>query len=191
MAHMASTSKMPKQNRQFYMQAGGYVLLRYVDEGSCYTVMTATSGEDLPHDPPRERRARPSIFKRPEGTDLIPEPLAIKSPGPMDIEAYPNLVKLTAAAQKILYTLGTPEERIDKWGRPYLMIEGVSDTGAIRRAANSLAKSLGLETVKESTADEEMQKIWDEFSVDESSTSDHDVELGDEAWVMRSGRVKS
>lgn len=191
MAHMAFTSKMPNQKLQYYMAAGGYALLRYVDEGERYTVMTATAGEDMPYDPPRERPRGRSIFSLSDGTPLIPETPVMQARGPIKVEAYPDLEKLIAAAGPILNTLGVPKECVDNWGRQYLMVEGVSDTGAIRHAANALATSLGLETVKEKTSDEEMQDIWEEFSVEEDPTRASDFHLGDGVWVSRLGRVKS
>lgn len=191
MAHMAPTSKMPNQKKQYYMQAGGYVLLRYVDEGDNYTVMTATAGEDLPYDPPPERPKGRSIFTGPDGMPLTPKKPVIPAHGPIRVEAYPSLEKLIAAAEMVLSPLGKIEPQRDNFGRQYLMVTGVSDTGVIRRAANALAVSLGLEIVQDKTAEEEMQEIWEEFSVEEGPLATSDVQLGDGLRVTRSGRVKS
>lgn len=191
MAHMAPTSKMPNQERQYYMQAGGYALLRYIDDGDSYTVMTATAGEDWPYYPPREPPRGPSIFTGPDGKPLTRKKPVIQTRGPINVRAYPNLKKLVGAAETIFNSLGAPKKCIDDWGRQYLMVKGVSDTGAIRRAANALSVSLGLEVVQEKTADEEMQEIWEEFSVEEESLAASDVDLGDGVWVTRFGRTRS
>lgn len=190
MAHMASTSKMPIQKRQYYMQAGGYALLRYVDDGDSYTVMTATAGEDLPYEPPQESPKRQSIFIGSDGVPLSHRKHVEPARGPFNVKAYPNLDELTSVAEKILNSLGQVEVKKDNYGRQYLMIVGVSDTGEIRRAANALAVSLGLEIVQDKTAEEEMQEIWEEFSVEEGPLAVSDVQLGDGVRVTRSGRVK-
>jgi hypothetical protein len=115
----------------------------------------------------------------------------IPAHGPIRVEAYPSLEKLIEAAEMVLNPLGKIEPQRDNFGRQYLMVTGVSDTGVIRRAANALAVSLGLEIVQDKTAEEEMQEIWEEFSVEEGPLATSDVQLGDGLRVTRSGRVKS
>ena len=98
-------------------------------------------------------------------------------------QAYPNLEKLVAAAEEVL---GRGEHHTDNWGRPYLLCRGFDHPKAIRELANLIATKLGLPSVDEPWADEEMREIYDEFSVGEDGEPAY---LSDGVYISKRGRL--
>lgn len=184
MAHIASTDKLPTDADQFYFQSGGYVLLRIVRDGDEFSVLTATASEDRPYRPahPRPQVSKP-IFTDPDGTPFRPK--QDREPPAVHPKAYPDKERLIEAAEKTLH-LGQVEPRADQWGRPYLAYHGITDAASIRRAGNRLAEELGFEIDPRPWAAEEMQSIYEEFSIDDSGD---DVYLGDGVSISSSGKL--
>jgi hypothetical protein len=192
MAHISFTEKLPTDARQYYMQAGGFVLLRFVKDSESFSVMTATASEDKPHAPgPEREHLRQVIFRRADGSPAIP--LKPKAPVPeaMLAKVYPDAAALIGAAEVALQGIGSlVKHRKDQWGRRYVVVHDVSDPTEMRHAANRVAKALGLEAVDTpwivEAADKEMRDIYEEFAIDDLGG---DAFLNDGVWITKDGKL--
>lgn len=96
---------------------------------------------------------------------------------------YPDLEMLVDVAQEVL---GTGERLTDKWGRPYFLRRGLDHPRTIRDLANQIASRLGLTSVDEPWADEEMREIFDEFSLGDDGEPAY---LSDGVYINKRGRL--